>query len=441
MPAVAMPFEGLPAVWEILFTAAFVVIAVTLVWTTLLFVRARHARRAPPEAPEDGAEAFTWAFLVPALNEVLTIRDSVGRLLGVPVSDRHIVVVDDGSDDGTGELLAGMSAPGLHVLRREPPAARQGKAAALNFAYRGLGGLLGDIDRDRVIVVVVDADGRLHTDAPRYAAAHFDDDERVGGVQALVRMYNRDHALTKLQDVEFGVYGFLYQAGRTDWGAAGMGGNGQFNRLSALDAVADHEGPWRDRLTEDQDLGIRLIGAGWQGRQELRAVVEQQALPGLRRLLRQRTRWSQGNLQAMGLLGVLARAKLPLIARLDQVAYLLQPLFQGLIGASLLAALGLAVFDVTSFWDETEWWQLAFFYLLGFGGVLMGCIARGADRGVGGALKGVLVAQVYAFYTWLLWPVLLRATARQLTDRRSWAKTERERVSAAEPPRPPAARA
>jgi 1,2-diacylglycerol 3-beta-glucosyltransferase len=429
MLALSMPFDGLPLFWEILFTAAFVVIAFMLLWTTMLFVRGEHARTRPP--PLHGAGGYTWVFLVPALNEAVTIRDSVSRLLEVPVARRHIVVIDDGSDDGTAELLAAMPAAGLHTVRRVLPNARHGKAAALNHAYRGLAETLGEpgIDRSRVIVVVVDADGRLHPDAPAFAAAHFADDERVGGVQALVRIYNRDRLLTRLQDVEFGVYGFLYQAGRTDWGTAGMGGNGQFNRLSALDDVADHDGPWRDRLTEDQDLGIRLIGAGWEGRQELRAVVEQQGLPGLRRLLRQRTRWSQGNLQAMGLLGELARAKLPVIARLDQVAYLLQPVFQGLIGAALVGSLALLVFGVTPLWDDTEWWQILFFYLLGFGGVMLGCIARGAASGLGGALRGVLVAQVYAFYSWLLWPVLIRATARQLTERRGWAKTEREIVA------------
>ena len=46
-----------------------------------------------------------------------------------------------------------------------------------------------------------------------------------------------------MQDVEFSVYGYLFQAGRDDWGTAGMGGNGQFNRLSALDDVADEAGP------------------------------------------------------------------------------------------------------------------------------------------------------------------------------------------------------
>ena len=57
---------------------------------------------------------------------------------------------------------------------------------------------------------------------------------------------------------------------------------------------------------------------------------------------------------------------------------------------------------------------------------MLGCIARGAANGLLGALRGILVAQVYAFYSWLLWPVLIRATVRQLTEQRSWSKTERE---------------
>jgi cellulose synthase/poly-beta-1,6-N-acetylglucosamine synthase-like glycosyltransferase len=426
--AVVLPFEGLPTFWRVLFIAAFAVIVVMLAWTTLLFIRAERARTRPPPVPDDGADGFAWVFLVPALNEALTIRDSVARLQAIPVERRHIVVIDDGSDDGTADALATITMPGLQVLRREPPEAREGKAAALNYAYRQLGQLVGQTPRDQLIVVVVDADGRLAPDAPGYAAAHFVD-ERVGGVQSLVRIYNRGHVLTWFQDVEFAVYGFLYQAGRTGWGTAGMGGNGQFNRLSALDEVADHVGPWRDRLTEDQDLGLRLIGAGWHGRQELRAVVEQQGLPGLRRLFRQRTRWSQGNLQAMGLLRVVFEAPASLVARLDQLTYLLMPFWQAVVGASLVGSLVLWATGEVGFWDGGPVWQLLFFWLLGVGGVILGCVARGAPRGLRGMLFGVLVAQAYAFYTWLLWPVLVRSTLRQLTDRRGWAKTEREVVA------------
>lgn len=427
-------FSGVPVGWAIPLWIAFAVIVAMFAWTTVLFVRGQRARRAAPDAPADGADAFLWVFLVPALNEEVTITDSVQRLLGVQAARRRIVVIDDGSDDRTPEILASLSHPDLVVLRRDPPAARVGKAAALNDAYHRLDAAIGGTPRDEVIVVVVDADGRLHPDAPRYAAAQFAD-PKVGGVQSLVRIYNRQRPLTWMQDLEFSVYGNLFQAGRNGWGTAGMGGNGQCNRLRALDDVAhDGDGPWRDRLTEDQDLGLRLIAAGWEGRQELRCVVDQQGLPGLRRLLRQRTRWSQGNLQALGLLGTVWRAPLGVVPRVEQVAYLLMPVWQAIVGLSLLIGVVLAVTGQAAFWAGGPTWLLVLIYLLGFGGTMMGCVAARVASGPLGWLRGLLVAQVYAFYSWLIWPVLIRSTWRQLTERRDWAKTEREAIEPAPAP-------
>jgi 1,2-diacylglycerol 3-beta-glucosyltransferase len=420
-----MPFQGLPMVWTIVLSAALVLILGMFGWSVLLFVRGRRARRNAPEARPGGDDDFLWVFLVPALDEEITIRDSVERLLAIELRRRLVVVIDDGSGDRTPEILCALAHPDLHVLRRDPPHAREGKAEALNHAYRALDGKIGDVDRNRVIVAIVDADGRLDGVAPRYVAAHFAYPS-VGGVQALVRIYNRHRPLTWLQDVEFSVYGNLYQAGRTGWGTAGMGGNGQFNRLGALDDVADHRGPWRDRLTEDQDLGLRLIAAGWQGRQELRAVVEQQGPATLRPLLRQRTRWSQGNLQAISLGSTLRRAPLPIAPRVELIAYLLMPLWQALIGLALIAAIILAATDRAPFWDGGPWWQIAVFYVLGFGATLLGCLASKASAGPRGWILAILIAQIYAFYCWLLWPALARAAARQLTEQRDWARTERE---------------
>ena len=214
-----------------LFSAALAVIIGMVLWTGLLFVRGRRADRHAARGARRRGGALLWVFLVPALNEEVTIADSVERLLAMPVSRRRIVVIDDGCDDGTPRILAAIEHPDLHVLRRTAPNARHGKAAALNHAYRELDHVVGDHDRAAVIVVVVDADGRLHPEAPRCAAAHFAEPE-VGGVQALVRIYNRDRPLTWLQDIEFSIYGRLFQAGRNAWGTAGMGGNGQFNRLA-----------------------------------------------------------------------------------------------------------------------------------------------------------------------------------------------------------------
>ncbi len=397
-----------------------------------------------------GEEDSDWIFLVPALNEEVTIRDSVERLEQVPLERKRIVVINDGSDDGTGEVLATLGSPHLHVIERRAPNARQGKAAALNFAFAEIARWWPELDPDRTIICVVDADGRIGPESPRFVAGHFAD-PLVGGVQTLVRIYNRHRLLTWFQDIEFSIYGRLFQAGRNRWGTAGMGGNGQYNRMSALASIDDSLdqagqpvasspdetvtaappsslGPWRDRLTEDQDLGLRLMIAGWDLRHDNRASVDQQGLSNLRRLLRQRTRWSQGNLQAMGLMTPIAKSRIPAVPRLELILYLLMPFFQGIVGASLVVAAVLAITG-TEVYAGSFWW-LVFVYLLGFGGTMLGCVAAKleAQISLGGLVKGLLTAQIYAFYSWLLWPVLLRSTFRQLTSRDTWAKTAREEI-------------
>jgi 1,2-diacylglycerol 3-beta-glucosyltransferase len=436
LAALRYPFEGLALPWQILFTACLLVVVGIFCWIVLLFLRGHATIAHPPEPPAEGADAFTWIFLVPALNEEVTIADSVARLVALPLARKRIVVIDDASDDGTPEILAAIEDPNLFVLRREKPDAQKGKAAGLNYAYRSLRDYG---DRERTIVAIVDADGRLDADAPLYASSHFAD-PKVGGVQSLVRIYNRQRFLTWMQDVEFAVYGHLFQAGRNDWGTAGMGGNGQFNRLSALDEVADDEGPWRDKLTEDQDLGLRLIAAGWEGRQDLRATVNQQGLSNLRPLLRQRTRWSQGNLQAISLHRQVMAAPFNLGARLEQLAFIFLPFWQGIIFCGLVASLILWVTGTASFWGGGPAYQLAFFYLLAFGGTSLGCITAYSGNGPLGWAIGFLIGQVYTLYTWLLWPVLLRSTTRQLLGRGSWAKTEREAIATTTPAPPAAAR-
>lgn len=427
--AVKMPFEGLESPWQGILTIVLIVALSMLVWTTILFIRGQRARRRAPAPDELGAERYSWVFIVPALNEEKTITDSVSRLLALPLARRKVVVIDDGSDDATPLRLAAIDHPDLVVLRREPPDARTGKTAALNHAYFRLPEVIGETPREEVITCVVDADGRIPAAAPGFVAAQFADDDFLGGVQSLVRIYNRKHLFTWFQDVEFGVYGNLFQSGRNAWGTAGMGGNGQYNRLAALDSICEPQGPWQDSLSEDQNLGLRLIAAGWNGRQELRATVDQQGLPRFLPLLRQRTRWSQGNLQSMGLIGdVMRDRRHGLIARIETVAYLLMPFWQGIIGAGMLVALYLLASGQAEIFHYDDFWQLAFFYLLGFGGTMMGAIAARANDGALGWLKGVLIGQVYAFYSWMIWPVLLRSAARQLTDRRGWAKTEREAI-------------
>jgi 1,2-diacylglycerol 3-beta-glucosyltransferase len=113
------------------------------------------------------------------------------------------------------------------------------------------------------------------------------------------------------------------------------------------------------------------------------------------------------------------------LARVELLVYLLMPFWQGIVGVALLAAIGLAVTGAASFWAGGPVWQLALFYVLAFGGTILGCVAGRRHRGVRGYVAGFLLGHVYAVYTWLIWPVLARSVTRQLRHDRRWSRTDR----------------
>src|SRR5258705_8754444 len=85
-----------------------------------------------------GPRPRAFWIVVPCLNEERVVARTVRAALDlrVPFARTRVLVVDDGSDDGTPAVLAAIQHRWLHVLRREAPEARQGKGAALNVAYR-----------------------------------------------------------------------------------------------------------------------------------------------------------------------------------------------------------------------------------------------------------------------------------------------------------------
>ena len=427
-------FRGLPVWVQVLFWITFVVIAASIVSLVALLIAARRFRGRMRGGEPGAPDGFLWVFVVPALNEEVTIADSVARLRATTARNALFLVIDDGSDDRTGEILAGIDDPRLRVLTRRAPDARQGKAAALNAAYRALADdilrepAFAGWDDDHVILAIVDADGRLAAEAPDAVASHFCD-PRLGGVQTLVRIYNRRGWLTWCQDVEFSSFGLIFQAGRAWWGVANMGGNGQFNRLAALRAIDEGDGPWRDRLTEDQDLGVRLIQAGWGGAQENGVSVQQQGLNSLRRLFRQRVRWAQGNWQALSLLAGVGKPDVPWTARLDSVFYLLTPALQLLTGLALVTSIVETLVDDVPY-RPSYWFVLVFFLALSFGPGIATLVLRGGRWY--SPLLAVVQVVPYLVYTWLTFFALAWALVRLAAGRTSWAKTARESVGDAD---------
>ena len=121
---------------------------------------------------------------MPAWNEVAVLRYSIDRLMELPYpSERlRVVIVDDGSDDGTPELLAAKQRqyPGRVVaLRRENGG--QGKAHTLNH---GLAEILSDSWAQAILIT--DADVVFEPTAIRRMVRHLADPE-VGAVTCFIR--------------------------------------------------------------------------------------------------------------------------------------------------------------------------------------------------------------------------------------------------------------
>jgi len=85
--------------------------------------------------------------IIPVFNEKNTIREVVQRVRETDVGmEKEIVIVDDGSQDGTQDILKDMNFPDTQVLFQEK---NQGKGAAL---HKGFSNARGDI------ILIQDAD-------------------------------------------------------------------------------------------------------------------------------------------------------------------------------------------------------------------------------------------------------------------------------------------
>lgn len=98
--------------------------------------------------------------IVPAFNEAPSIADTIRSLQHQSQPPAHIIVVDDGSSDGTGDIAR---AQGVRVVR--PPANTGSKAGAQTFALPFV---------ETELVVAVDADTTLASDALQLLAGCFD---------------------------------------------------------------------------------------------------------------------------------------------------------------------------------------------------------------------------------------------------------------------------
>lgn len=267
---------------------------VTLVRAVLvMFFAARHSRAARRAGRQGRGRRRVDAVhrpvitepatvIVPAYNESAGIEAAV-RSIAASSHPVEVIVVDDGSTDGTADIVEALGLPGVRVIRKE----NGGKPSALNAGI-----LAASYD----LVVMVDGDTVFEPDTVRALLQPFAD-PRVGAISGNTKVANRGGILGAWQHIEY-VVGFNLDRRLFDVAECMPtvpGAIGAF-RLAALRNVG---GVSDDTLAEDTDLTMALCRDGWRVvyQEDARAWTEAPATLGA--LWKQRYRWCYGTLQAM----------------------------------------------------------------------------------------------------------------------------------------------
>ena len=362
--------------------------------------RLRTGRRARPWGPPVTERV---SVIVPAYNESAGIEAAVRSLVA---SDHpvEIIVVDDGSTDGTADLVESLGLPGVRVIRQR----NAGKPAALNTGLAAAGCEL---------VVMVDGDTVFEPDAVRTIVQPFAD-PRTGAVSGNAKVVNRGGLLGRWQHIEY-VVGFNLDRRLFDLAECMPtvpGAVGAFRRraLLALGGVSDVT------LAEDTDLTMALCRAGWRVVYEEGAVAWTEAPASLGALWRQRYRWCYGTLQAMwkhrgalaqrGSAGKLGRRGLAYLLLFQVLLPLLAPV------VDVFALYGLVFLDplrITALW-------LAFLLLQ----LLMGLYAFRLDGERPGPLWSLPLQQFV--YRQLMYLVVVQSVFTAVSGSRlRWQRMER----------------
>lgn len=236
----------------------------------------------PPIAQSDDALV---SVLIPAFNEAKVIEASIARILDSKHVKLEVVVIDDGSTDGTSDIVSEKFSndPRVRLLTL----ANGGKARAINA---GLALATGEV------VVALDADTHFEPETIAKLARWFAD-EKVGAVAGNAKVGNRINLITRWQALEY----ITAQ-------------NLERRALAALDCITvvpGAVGAWRrsalielggfpvDTLAEDQDLTIAMQKAGYRAIFDADAIAWTEAPDTVRGLAKQRFRWSFGTLQCL----------------------------------------------------------------------------------------------------------------------------------------------
>ncbi len=236
-----------------------------------------------PERPVKLGYTPTMSVIMPAHDEVRVIRSTIQSVLDAKYpGDLEIIVVNDGSNDATGEIVSAMSKEDARVKRIDT--SHLGKAMAVN---RGVEESKGEI------MVFLDADSALDADALLLLAEPFQD-PMVGAVSGIIQVVPTLNPLAWYQEFEY----ILSSMWRYIFDKLGctyvLPGFVAFRRK----ALAAADGFETDTLCEDFDIGLKMHKTDYRPIMS-KAIMFTNVPQTLMGLAKQRLRWGHGTVQVL----------------------------------------------------------------------------------------------------------------------------------------------
>jgi len=235
------------------------------------------ARLVPRPVQQADVTPFV-ALVMPAYNEEKCIAEKIENTLGLdyPPDKREVVVVADGSDDATVDIVTEYENRGVRLLYHPE---RRGKAAAMNRAVPLTHG---------EIIVFSDANAFFRPDAVRKLVRNFADPQVgcVAGRKAIQGVAGEGEGL-------YWRYESYLKSCDSMVGSV-MGAAGEITALRRELYTRLEE----DSIIEDFILSLRIVERGWRAVYEPEAVAWEEGLPSVQGDWIRRTRIAAGGFQA-----------------------------------------------------------------------------------------------------------------------------------------------
>ncbi len=218
--------------------------------------------------------------IVPCWNEETTVSKTVHSLLNLdyPKDKLKIMVVDDGSTDNTWQAVQKFANhPQIELHTKE----NGGKYTALNY---GISKLTTDL------VGCLDADSYVHKDSMKKIALYFEDKETMA-VAPSIKLWQPKNILQLLQKVEYGFGIFTRKMYHYMNAIYITPGPFSIFRREVFEKLGGYE---HAHNTEDIQIALRMQKNGFKIAHAHEAIVYTVPPETVKKLLKQRVRWSYG---------------------------------------------------------------------------------------------------------------------------------------------------